>query len=213
MANSYRASGRNAVGEDRPQSGLTVSTSVDVPGASGNTYTSNRLSRPSSIAVGLSKWWDMPLSSSGSAGRHSLDRQVQHSVCHGSTQTARAGDGQAGAWAAVARTHAALAIAAVGTSGVDSQPRRCGAHDTVRPAGHAGDAGPDLQRLPVYAGQAAAIPSPPTAPGTVMLPIWVRDPLGLTANSSTIPFVPVCTYRNRPSGVTAASVVPESVGV
>ena len=52
--------GRNVVGLDRPASGLTVTTSVDVPGVSGNTYRSPRLSRPSSIAVGLSKWWDMP---------------------------------------------------------------------------------------------------------------------------------------------------------
>jgi hypothetical protein len=29
-------------------------------------------------------------------------------------------------------------------------------------------------------------------------PIEVREPFGLMLNSSTIPFAPVCTYRNRP---------------
>ena len=34
--NSYSASGRNVVGEDRPASGLTVTMRAVVPGAAGN---------------------------------------------------------------------------------------------------------------------------------------------------------------------------------
>src|SRR5580658_2256588 len=81
MTNSYRASGRNVVGLDRPESGLTVTTSVDVPGVSGNTYRSHRLSRPSSIAVGLSKWWDMPSPNQGGGGWHGSERQVDFEGC------------------------------------------------------------------------------------------------------------------------------------
>src|SRR5262249_28199308 len=54
--------------------------------------------------------------------------------------------------------------------------------------------------LALGCGYAAAIPSPPTAPGTGMLPIWVSVPPA-TENSSTMPLPPVCTYRNWPSGV------------
>ena len=37
------------------------------------------------------------------------------------------------------------------------------------------------------------MPSPPTAPGTVTLPISVRVPFPFTWNSSTIPLAPVWT--------------------
>jgi len=57
------------------------------------------------------------------------------------------------------------------------------------------------------------MPSPPAAPATVALPTLVRDPPVPTLNSSTMPFPPVCTYRNAPSGVAAASTVPGSVAV
>jgi hypothetical protein len=43
--------------------------------------------------------------------------------------------------------------------------------------------------------QAATMPSPPTAFGTVIEPIEVSDPFGFTLNSSTMPAAPVCTYR------------------
>jgi hypothetical protein len=53
--NSYSASGRNVVADERPASGLTVRISVVAPGTAGNTYKSHRLMRPSAMAVGLSK--------------------------------------------------------------------------------------------------------------------------------------------------------------
>jgi hypothetical protein len=43
--------------------------------------------------------------------------------------------------------------------------------------------------------QAATMPSPPAAFGTVIDPIEVSDPFGFTLNSSTMPDAPVCTYR------------------
>src|SRR5580658_6957590 len=97
MTNSYRASGRNVVGLDRPESGLTVSTSVDVPGESGNTYRSHRLSRPSSIAVGLSKWWDMPSPHQGAGGCRGSEQQVDVEGCqHGALRAQDAGVRQPG---------------------------------------------------------------------------------------------------------------------
>lgn len=42
-------------------------------------------------------------------------------------------------------------------------------------------------------GQDAAIPSPPTAFGTVAEPIFVSEPFAWTLNSSTPPATPVCT--------------------
>lgn len=43
--------------------------------------------------------------------------------------------------------------------------------------------------------QEVAIPSPPTAFGTVTEPTIVSDPPVPTWNSSTMPLAPVCTYR------------------
>src|SRR5215469_8282340 len=59
---------------------------------------------------------------------------------------------------------------------------------------------------------AAAIPSPPTAPGTTTLPTSVSVP-AVTENSSTLPSPPACTYRNLPSGVALESTVPASLAV
>lgn len=42
-------------------------------------------------------------------------------------------------------------------------------------------------------GQEAAMPSPPTAPGTVTEPSAVSEPAASTLNSSTIPSAPVWT--------------------
>src|SRR5262249_49882290 len=57
--NSYSASGRNVVGEERPASGLAVRRSALVPGAAGNAYRSHVLMRPSARSAALSKWCDM----------------------------------------------------------------------------------------------------------------------------------------------------------
>src|SRR5215469_14723552 len=62
-------------------------------------------------------------------------------------------------------------------------------------------------------GQEAAMPSPPAAPATVTLPRLVSAPPVPTLNASTMPFAPVCTYRNAPLGAAAASTVPGSVAV
>src|ERR1700761_1291121 len=51
--------------------------------------------------------------------------------------------------------------------------------------------GPGLSYIIV--GQVTAIPSPPTAPGTVTEPSEVRAPLPPMENSSTIPLAPVST--------------------
>ena len=59
----------------------------------------------------------------------------------------------------------------------------------------------------------AAMPSAPTAFGTVTEPIAVSEPSPFTRNSSTMPLAPVWVYRNRPSAEAEASTVPPSVGV
>ncbi len=48
-------------------------------------------------------------------------------------------------------------------------------------------------RHPREAGQLAAMPSPPTAPGTVTEPIAVRPPSAAIRNASTVPLAPACT--------------------
>src|SRR5262249_53010712 len=58
----------------------------------------------------------------------------------------------------------------------------------------------------------AAVPAPAPAPGRVRVPIWVSV-RPVTESSSTTPLPPVCTYRNRPSGVALESTVPGSVAV
>ena len=52
-------------------------------------------------------------------------------------------------------------------------------------------AGPAHQSFPQP--QAAAMPSPPAPPGTVTDPIGLSAPPAPTANSSTMPALPVCT--------------------
>src|SRR5258706_4295269 len=61
--------------------------------------------------------------------------------------------------------------------------------------------------------QLDAMPSPPTAPGTVTEPTAVNVPPVPIRNALTMPFAPVCTYRFRLSDDTVASTVPASVAV
>jgi hypothetical protein len=53
--NSYKASARKVVGDERPASGLTVTMKAVVPGAAGNAYRSQRLMRPSARSAALLK--------------------------------------------------------------------------------------------------------------------------------------------------------------
>src|ERR1700751_3355912 len=71
--------------------------------------------------------------------------------------------------------------------------------------------GPDTSNLATIYG--ATIPSPPTAPGTVTEPTAVKEPSPFPGTAAPSPRPPVCTKRNAPSGVAAASPVPASVGV